>query len=191
MNSTVVLKRAIEVLAVLFAAFGGFLLDIAPPDDPVPGYAAGVTSIAALVVVLLLSASAKDQPPRRYKAMWLSGAAICLVLALWASDRYRRDLGSMTFPCITENYSGRLVHGGTAFKDTPIGKRAKRLCDEGLTPEKIARKWAWDVQLIWKDEALEKARRTLRWGYFAFVITAVGAVFSLTEGILVTGKAPQ
>ena len=55
-NAKDVLISGIEIASFLLAAFGGFLTDIAPPDEVNASFAVGMASVLVLIVLLLVSA---------------------------------------------------------------------------------------------------------------------------------------
>ncbi len=72
MNSKALLAKGIEVIVFLFAGFGHFLMNIAPPDETGVSFPAGISSLLALCILFFISAlSSKKQPRGKTKKKWL------------------------------------------------------------------------------------------------------------------------
>ncbi|HXI26578.1 MAG TPA: hypothetical protein VNG71_22190, partial [Pyrinomonadaceae bacterium] len=81
------LIKGIEVVGVLFSAFGGFLVGVAPPLAADARYAVGISSFFALIVLLLISSLAK----KKHRNAWIISAICSFVIAV-VSSYYYKDL---------------------------------------------------------------------------------------------------
>jgi uncharacterized membrane protein len=59
MKTKNILAKGIQVVIFLFAGFGNFLLNVAPPVEADPSFAVAISSILALFVLLFISAITK------------------------------------------------------------------------------------------------------------------------------------
>src|SRR5437870_1178861 len=97
MSTRTIVTKAIELIGFLFAAFGGFLTDIAPPEGDDARYSVGITSFLALIVLLFASAIAKNLPVRKFKRICLIAAAIFFCSAVVSTFWYKHNLDRLTF----------------------------------------------------------------------------------------------
>jgi hypothetical protein len=182
MNNNV-LARAIQVVAFLFAAFGGFLGNVAPPEDANPLFAVGFASILALCVLLFVSAVVrKKQTQPRLRAIFLGAAAVLFVTAVVSGLFYNSNLNHLTIAVPPERPTERHVVG-TEF--TPFGQ-----AERDKAPDKSLSEFVYDlggvkqIEAIWVRESVNHAKTVLTVNYIVLVLGIAGTVFCLAEGIL-------
>jgi len=176
-----VLVRAIQVVGVLFAAFGGFLAKIAPPDETHPAIAVGLASFLTLGVMLFVSALAKHAR-RRHKALWLSTGVVALAFGGGLGLAYHGSLLLRTFP-YSEPTSDSSYIAGTEL--APEGQLyVTNHPSEGTT--EMVRNFGGVNQRarIWTEPSMAQSRRVLTAMYVALVVCFAIAIFSLSEGAL-------
>lgn len=98
MNRTV-LTKGLQLVGILFAAIGGFLAGIAPPQAADARFAVGLSSFLALIVLFVISAIAKTHR----KTPWLGTAVICFVFSILGGFYYWSNLSDLTYPYPPEN----------------------------------------------------------------------------------------
>ena len=176
------ITKAIDVVAVLFSAFGGFLTDFAPPGETDSKFAVGIASFIALIVLLLVSFLAKAKLPANYRALWLSFAVILFVLTVVFGLSYNKSLDELTFPYPPENTKAEYVRGSVLTADAqvywsenPQKTTSQVVADFGGLPNR---------ELVWTANSILEARLLLTKGYVLFVLTLSGTIFGLVEGLL-------
>src|SRR5579864_1135681 len=92
------LASFIEVVTFLFAAFGGFLKKVAPPDQAGAQYPVGIMSFLMLILLLAISAIARKTSAKTAFKRWVGGGLILFVFALFASFLYPYALSHYTYP---------------------------------------------------------------------------------------------
>jgi hypothetical protein len=178
MKSRQVLVRATEIVVFLFAAFGGFLKGVAPPEDAGKAFSVGIASMLALCVFLLISAQAKRRAGVKARQWWLRGAAALTLAAAAAGMIYAHNLNRLSFPYPPENPDSEYI-GGTEY--TPEA-RTLAIQDHLNSAEIVARFGGLlNRQLVWPDSSMEKARMILQLNYLLLVLSLAGAIFSLIE----------
>jgi hypothetical protein len=168
--------KAVEVVGVLFAAFGGFLGGIAPPQDADAKYAVGISSFLALIILLWIAAVSKTSLSR----WWTTLALVLLVIAAIAAYGYKRDYDALAF----EYPPGKRTVEHIAGMDLTPRAAEKMREDPTLSNSQLLTKFGGlpSVGKVWTENSIERARMRLTVGYVVLVLSLAGAVFSLTEG---------
>jgi hypothetical protein len=166
-----------QVVSFLFLAFGGFLKQVAPPDETNPGFYIGIVSFFVLIVLLAVSAVARRLPGTKNRRAWMLAGIASFVLAVPSAIVYPRMLHKYTYPSPESPHSTR-VKGS----------------DDGLT--KVVREWLQDQPYVpdatelvrkfppgqvWEKQSIESARTTLLLSYGALVLTLATSIFCLLE----------
>lgn len=171
------LGRAVEVVTFLFAAFGGFLEEVAPPEEAGARFAVGLASFFALIILLGLSVLAQKRLTARRRRIWLIAAAALAVVAAVSGVLYQRNLEHLTFAYPPES-GARAEH----VAGTHTTARARQYADQGLGPGQILAKFGPENRnLVWPAEAIRDAKTILTVNYLILVIAIAGAVFGLVE----------
>jgi hypothetical protein len=173
-------KTAVAVVASLFAAFSGFLLNMQPPEQAANGFAVGFASFIATIIFLVVSVLAKKRLRDRLRMFFLAAAMALTVVAVMAGLSYQQKLVVTTFYYPDETGS-RYIKG----KDlTPRAQKiqasssrteAQLVADFGGIPNR---------ELVWSRASLDEAKVALSNSYMLFVITLCAAVFFLVQGAL-------
>lgn len=173
-----ILVKGIEVVGVLFAAFGGFLVGIAPPHTADARFAVGLSSFIALIILFIISALSK----RRFKNYWLIAGCALVVLILAIGYGYKASYDRLVFEyppgsADAEQIAGTELTSDAAdyIKENHGISSAQLLFDFGGLPNK---------ELVWKADSIRNARMQLIVLYVSLVLSISGAIFSLTEGVL-------
>jgi len=182
MSTREILSRSVEVVAFIYAAFGGFLQNIAPPEEANARYAVGISSILALCVLLFISSVTKGQPKRKYKRRWLTAAGVLFAVAIAAAFAYRWNIDRLTFPFPPESRAAEYVAG------TELTSLAKELLEESpgiTTSELVDRSGGLAMRgRVWTEESIRVAKMTLSVNYVLLTLSLATVLFCLTEGIL-------
>ena len=184
MQGTKILAVAVEVVVFLFAAFGGFLAGIAPPEEADAEFAVGLGSFLALGILLWMAAAKRSWFRGRRRNVWLVIAATFLVLAPIVSALYWHQRSRLTFGFPPGQVEARYLAGteltsaGRRYIEIHSGtKTAAEMVDEfgGLASR----------ELIWTRESIGRAQMLLVALYLSSVLAISVGIFSLTEGLLV------
>ena len=182
MDTKNILTRSIEVVTLLFANFGNFLIDIAPPGETDSRFAIGISSIFMIFLLLFISASTKDQPRERMKKICLSVSLAFFIFAVISSIVYRANLDKLTFPYPPEQRKAEHI-AGTIM--TPPAEQFLKDHPLKTTAEIVA---AFEgpafIERVWTAESIRRSKLVLTVNYVAVVLSAAIMLFGLTEGIL-------
>ena len=182
MNRNTVVTKAIDVVAVLFLAFGGFLTNFAPPEETDSKAAVGIASFIALIVLLLVSLLAKNKLPAKYRALWLTFALIFFAVTVVVGFSYNKRLHELTFSYPPESTKPQYVRGSVLtpeaqvyWSENPQKTTSQVVADFGGLPNR---------ELVWTSNSILESRLLLTKGYVLFVLALSCTIFGLVEGLL-------
>lgn len=173
-----ILAKGIEIVGVLFAAFGGFLAGIAPPQAADSRFAVGISSFLALIILFTIAALSK----KKYRKGWII-TAVCLFAIAGGAVYYYK----VTYDALTFEYppgSTKVEHiAGTEF--TPEAKEYK-LQHQGLSNAQLLAKFGGlqNKGEVWPEISVNNARRKLISSYIILILAITASIFALTEGAL-------
>lgn len=175
------LTTFIQIVVFLFAAFGGFLGSVAPPAQTNPKFAVGLSSFLALIILLIVSALAKESPAAKNRKKWIWAGIILFVAAGVAGLLYPWTLSRLTYiypPPPDEPVAWR-VNG---LEYTQTARDFMRDNPGNWTPGKLELQLPYED--IWTDASVEKAKMLLLVNYVSLVLSIAAAIFCLLEANL-------
>lgn len=171
------LSTFIQIVVFLFAAFGGFLSGIAPPEPTNPKFAVGLSSFLVLIALLIVSSiSGKGRTGNYRKWIWAGG--ICLVLVVTSGLLYPYLLGKFTYvyPPPPDTPVAWRINGSEL---TETAQSFIRENPGTYTPGQLELELPYDQ--IWTADSLARAKMTLLITYILLVLAIATAVFCLLE----------
>ena len=182
MRGQTILKRAIELITFLFAMFGGFLTNVAPPEEVNSRFAVGISSFLSLIVLLIISALVTRPLTRKLKRRWLIAASALFMLALGSALAYVWNINRLTFPYPPESIRAEYV-GGTRL--TPEAEEYRRANPTKTISNVVADFGGMESrELVWPPDSIRSAKLILLINYMLLVLGLSGSIFCLTEGLL-------
>lgn len=178
------LTTFVQIVVFLFAAFGGFLENIAPPSQTNPKFAVGLSSFLALIILLIVSALAKHSPAAKSRKKWVWAGVILFVTAGFAGLLYPWTLGKLTYvypPAPDQPVAWRV--SGLGYTQT--ARDFMRNNPGNWTPGKLELQLPYED--IWTDASVEKAKMLLLVNYVSLVLSIAAAIFCLLEANLKVG----
>jgi len=175
------LHRMVQVVVFLFAAFGGFLKAVAPPDEAWPRFAVGAASFLTLCVLLYIAALSEGRPRRRHRPRWMAAATVALVatLALVISYGAIRDRYTFEDPA---NGSEVFIRGTELTKQAKAYQALKP--NDSLADLVAAFRGVAVRTNVWTPASIRRAKLALTGAYVALVLSIAVTIFCLTEGAL-------
>ena len=170
------LTLAIQVVVFLFSSFGGFLGDIAPPEETGVRYVVGILSFLTLLALLTISAIARLSPGPRFRKRWIIAGVASTMLAIPAAVRYAEAIRTYTW-AYPSGGSVRRVRGDD-YSDLV---KAYLQENEGQSsdPKLLASKF--ELSDLWTAESISRASTRLLVLYGWLVLSLATAVFCLLE----------
>ncbi len=177
-----ILAAGISVVVFLFAAFGSFLGDIAPPkvaDAPGQNFALGLASFIALILLLLIQHVIALWPTARVaRLIWLVAAAIAGIAFMWIALSYRADYAATTFEHTQIAGKGRNRYlMGDQF--TERGRKFDSANVSSGPDDLMTQAGVDDPSVIWTRSSILKAETRLVRQYQLLIIALCIALFSL------------
>jgi hypothetical protein len=170
------LASFVEVVTFLFASFGGFLKNIAPPDQVGASYPVGIMAFLMLVILLAISAIGRNAPTQTGRKKWITAGIMLFFLALPASFLYPYLLSHHTYPHQLE-LSKRQISASDEYL-TPDARQYK-----AANPEATAEDLSQNLPDgdVWTRHGVERTEIQLLAAYACLVLTLSGAIFCLLE----------
>jgi hypothetical protein len=172
------LTKGIEVIGALFAAFGGFLVGVAPPQAADARFAVGISSFLALIILFLIAALTK----KKYRRVWIIAAACLFVVAAAGAYYYKTTYDALTFEYPPG--STRADHiAGTELTQSASEYKQQH---EGISNAQLLAKFGGleNKGEVWPETSVNSARTKLIASYVLVVLAIAGSIFALTEGAL-------
>jgi hypothetical protein len=176
MNS--LLAKFIQIVIFLFASFGGFLNDIAPPTQTNPKMTVGFGSFLVLIMLLIISAVARNVPAAKNKKKWIVAGGIFFVLAIVSGILYPWTLSKLTYyyppppdAAMEWKVNGlELTQTAKDFIEREPGNYGPAQLEQNLKYEDI-----------WTESSLAKAKLLLLSNYLCLILSISTAIFCLLE----------
>ena len=171
----------VQFIGFLFAAFGGFLTDVAPPAQTNPKFAVGLSSFLALMALLIVSAIAKTAPAGKFRKRWITAGLICMLIALISGLIYPWTLTELTYsyPPPPDAPEVQRVRGWVL---TPTAKEFISRHPETNSPGQLELKLPYEE--IWTADSVAKAKILLLFSYIVLVLSIASGLFCLLEADL-------
>ncbi|NCU06397.1 MAG: hypothetical protein GXC73_20775 [Chitinophagaceae bacterium] len=181
------LKSGIQIISILFAAFGGFLVHIAPPGGIIK-LSVGIAQFIILCILLYISALSvyslaqnKRQYKKNYK-VWLTTCGIALISTIITSVIYFKQHNQLVIK--VDRWDAIYVRG-------TLSEKSLEICNE----EKISGKHSCEMELLnnyytaeqvedgylWSPESIKSSQLTLLICYLAFMLSLSITIFSAIE----------
>jgi hypothetical protein len=173
-----ILRYGVELTAFTLSVFGGFLKQIAPPEEAGAAFAVGLASFISLIVLLFVVVISKGKSEKRRRSLWLRVALPLFTIALISAFVYKRNTEQLTFRYPPPN-GDRYVAG------TQLTPEGQRYWDSLQDMSQVVLKFGLvNRSLIWTPESILRARMLLTINYIVVVVSLTGTVFALSEGAL-------
>jgi len=172
------LASSIEVVVFLFAAFGGVLGKVAPPDETNPSYVVGVVSFLVLILLLIVSAFSRRARDRKKHGAWIAAGLASFLIAVSSAFLYPKMLHKYTYPYPLEKPTEVRVNGSESGL-TELAKEWLRENPLDSNPGVLVRKFP--PGQVWTQESIEHARTVLLTTYSLLVLSLATAIFCLVE----------
>lgn len=172
------LAKFIQIVVFLFAAFGGFLNEVAPPTQTNPKMAVGLGSFLVLIVLLITSAIARNLPAARSNKKWIIAGCFFFVLAVVSGMLYPWTLSKLTYyyppppdAAVAWRVNGlELTQTAKDFIEREPGNYGPAQLEQNLRYEDI-----------WTESSLAKAKLLLLSNYLCLVLSISTSIFCLLE----------
>lgn len=188
------LGRGVQLVAFLFGAFSGFFSSVAPPDETNPQFTVGIASFGVLILFLIIIAIARS---RRLKYVWIGAAVVLFAVFLVFAFKYQDDRAQLTIMWPRVGDDQKLYPVGDPYGLTRDAAEKVRN-DPSLTPVVLVARYGGIAKArsidartqIWTHESIRASARTLLRDYLILVLSVCGAIFCLTEGVLLAATPP-
>jgi TRAP-type uncharacterized transport system fused permease subunit len=173
------LAKGIEIIGILFAAFGGFLAGIAPPQAADAKFAVGISSFLALIILFTIAALSR----KRHQKSWVVTAFVLFIIAVGSAYYYKTLYNHLVFSYPPGNTQVEHIAGTELM---PLAREYKKQ-HQSLSNSQLLAKFGGlqNKGSVWTETSVERARTKLIGSYMILVLSIASAIFALTEGALV------
>lgn len=180
--------KGLEFVAAVLAAFGGFLLNVAPPSETGVKFAVGISSFLMLLGFLFVAVLTQGTAKPQNRKYWFIIAAVCTLLFIGSAFMYRGAFERYTFLFPADDVDQvRYVNGDTL---TTAGAEQKSKCGNCNRAELLDKFGENRRQAVWTEESIAKAGTCLFILYVVMVLSITLAAQCLIEGLLQRRPAP-
>ena len=178
MKQKLLISAGCTVIGVVFAAWGGFLFDIAPPQADDNTFAVGFSSFLALLVLFAINAFATQKFPR---GRIIAGVVLSGLLVV-AGYYYWTTYTTLTFAYPPGNTKVDHVAGAELTPEAASYKQQH----PGLSSAQLLAKFGGleNQYEVWPEASVNNARLKLVITYVGLVVALAGALFVLTDVIV-------
>jgi hypothetical protein len=177
------LLRAVEGVTFLFAAFGGFLRSVAPPENDNVPFAIGFGSFLTLALLLFISAISRGRSVSKWRARWLVAASVFFLAALASGGFYKVNLDRWTFEYPPDGIDPTRLTAGKVR--TPL---ARPWFEKGLDNSHVLAEFGLENKSrVWTQDSIDHVNILLTVNYLILVLSLASLVFCLTEVVLAGG----
>lgn len=176
------LTKGLEFVAAVSAAFGGFLFNIAPPDETGVKFAVGISSFLMLLVFLFITALTQRQPKPENRKYWYITAAVAAVLFIASAFTYRYNFERLTFLFPPDDEDQIRYVNGTEL--TQQGEAERNKAPNSNRAELLDKFGEHRRQAVWTQTSIDKAHTMLVVNYVVVVLTITLSLLCLIEGLL-------
>ena len=172
-----ILRTSLQTVTFVFAAFGGFLIKVAPPTDALSVFATGLASFACLFALLFVRLAYRKFALGPYRPVWIGVALLLAIVSGVFGFRYADDFQDRTYEYPPERPEMRFT-AGTNLTDT-----AKPYDTRGLSSAQIVAKVGGpdNAEKVWLADSLKASKQRLRRDYVFFTLALATALFALLE----------
>lgn len=189
-----ILKQGIQIVIIVFAAFGGFLFHIAPPGNNVK-VAVGIGQFTTLCLLLYISAFSiyslslnKKRYKKNYK-IWLVICGLAILSTLLSGVQYFQKHNELTVK--VDKWDMTFTKGTLTPESLEICKEdnltSELSCEDALlknfyTAEQV------EKGFLWSEKSIKSSQLTLLIWYLVFLISLSFSLFSSLE-LIVSDKS--
>jgi hypothetical protein len=192
-----IIKTTVQVILLFFGLFGGFLLNIAPPEyESNLKFAIGFAQFISLVIFIFISVFLHIYGKKNVKRsalvvkIWMSIAAVFIIIFIFWATKYQSIFNRLTI--WQSKWEMRFIRGEALTDDAKQvcsdEKQRASNCENFLlyryyNSDEIAYQNA-----LWTENSVQRSRNILFTNYIILIIALSGGLFSLVE--IIAARSP-
>jgi hypothetical protein len=177
------LLRGTALIGALLSAFGGFLLNVAPPDETGAKFAVGISSLVALVGFLFVSSLVQKNATEKTRNKWRIAAAFLAVGFITSIFTYHSYFNALTFLYPPDDIKKVRYVNGTVLTDKAADIFRK---DPSISRADLLDQFGENNRHdVWIQDSIDSARKLLVSNYVLVVVSLCLTIFCFTESLLV------
>jgi hypothetical protein len=173
-----ILAKAGKAVAAVFSGFGGFLLNVQPPEGVLKGFTIGFATAISTLVFLVLSLFVPTMDRKKYRRIALSVTLMLFVGFVITGLEYQDMFSQLTLDFPERSGMEKLVIGDQM---TPRAAVRERETPEPLTTLLLDFGGKTHREDVWTRESINKAKVRLSNGYLRMSVFIAATIFCLGE----------
>lgn len=181
------IKLGGQAAAGVFSGFGGFLLNVQPPEGVLKTFTIGFASTLSALLFLLISLLSRRYASGRYRGIFVVLSVVLVAVVAVAGFRYQSMFARLTLDLPSGKGTEKIIIG-TEF--TPIAGQKEKESGEPLSQLVLDFGGKSERERIWTRASLDVATLELNNGYVLLAVSVAATIFCLAEALFPT-KEPE
>ncbi len=185
-NTESVIKQGGQAVAAVFSGFGGFVLNVQPPEGVLKAFTIGFASTLSALLFLVISIFSQRYASERYRHIFVALSVALIIVVAITGFRYQDMFARLTLDLPSVNGTEKIIIG------TDLTSQAR----EGLTrtgeplSQLVLDFGGKDArERVWTRASIRAATLTLNNGYILLSVSVAAAVFCIAEALLPTKRS--
>ena len=187
-NVQAVIKQGGQAAAAVFSGFGGFLLNVQPPEGVLKAFTIGFASTLSALLFLVISVLSRRYASERYRGIFVALAVGFVVIVAIAGFRYQSMFARLTLDLPSGEGSEKIIVGTVM---TPKASEDLAKSPEPLSQLVLDFGGKGAKERVWTRDSIDAATLELNNGYIFFAVSIAAAVFCITESLFPTKLLPH
>lgn len=173
-----VVKQASKAVAAVFSGFGGFLLNVQPPEGVVKSFTIGFASAVSALLFLLISVVSQRYAARRYKTIFLFLCIALIIVVIVVGLRYQSMFERMTLDIPAVSGHEKIIIGTEL---TPAASQAQKMSGEPLPQLLLDFGGKSQRERVWPRTSISAATLALNNAFTLLSVCLAATVFCIVD----------
>jgi energy-coupling factor transporter transmembrane protein EcfT len=173
-----VIEQASKAVAAVFSGFGGFLLNVQPPEGVVKSFTIGFASAVSALLFLLISVVSQRYAARRYKTIFLFLCVALILVVIVAGLRYQNMYQRMTLDIPAASGHEKIIIGTEL---TTAASDAQKKNGEPLPQLLLDFGGKNQRERVWPRPSISAATLALNNAFTLLSVSLAAAVFCIVD----------
>lgn len=176
-------KRAGEAVVAVFSGFGGFVLNVQPPEGVLKGFTIGFASALSALVFLMISVFSQRYASDQYRRIFAALSVLLVVAVAVTGFRYQSMFAQLTLDLPSVKGTEKII---TGTELTPLAQDDLAKTHEPLPQLLLDFGGKNARERVWTRESIRASTLRLNNGYIALAVLIAAAVFCIAEALFPT-----
>ena len=177
-NVQVLIRRAGKAVAAVFAGFGGFVLNVQPPEGIVKGFTIGFASTLSALLFLVISIFSQRYAWNQYRRIFTTLSLLFTLIVVLVGFLYQSTYSALTLDLPSANGTEKIIIGTEL---THIAREALAKTNEPLPQLLLDFGGKGARERVWTRESIRAATLMLNDRFIALAVSIAAAIFCVAE----------